>query len=160
MEEKNKPKIKKWHIVFFIFFFLTFLGLKFFWQRHYPIETIILKGQELEVEYAKTVEQSHKGLGGREEFGDYDGMIFLFNEPGEYGFVMRDMNFPIDIVWFNRGEVVDIAPNIPTEPGATEQELHHYRPRIEANIVLELPAGWAEAHNLKIGDKLLLINEQ
>ena len=67
---------------------------------------------------------------------------------------MRGMRFPIDIVWLSDGVVVDIAPSVPIEPGVPEADLRVYYPRLKANTVIELPAGWAEGHGLKIGDEL------
>jgi len=34
-----------------------------------------------------------------------------------------------------------------------------YLPRMEANVVLELPAGWTVRNDLKIGDKITLVEE-
>jgi uncharacterized membrane protein (UPF0127 family) len=76
-------------------------------------------------------------------------MLFLYPFFEKHVFVMRDMKFSIDIIWFNAGEVVDIAPSVPVQP-----QDRQYTPRASANAVLELPAGWAEAHKLQIGDHL------
>jgi uncharacterized membrane protein (UPF0127 family) len=72
---------------------------------------------------------------------------------------MRDMKFPIDIVWFNDGVVVDIASFIKPEFDVPEEDLMIYLPRMEANVVLELPAGWTVRNDLKIGDKITLVEE-
>jgi uncharacterized membrane protein (UPF0127 family) len=85
-------------------------------------------------------------------------MVFLFPETKTHGFVMRDMHFPIDIIWLDHGVVVDIAPSVPVEPGAIESDLRVYYPRKPANIVLELNAGWADAHKLRIGDRMAVID--
>lgn len=127
-----------------------------FTKYHWGEATIGLKDTSLRVLVAKNAYQQEKGLGGRDGFAPHDGMLFLFDFASRYGFVMRDMKFPIDIVWFNAGVVVDIAPNVLAEPGVPEERLRRYLPRAEANLVLELPAGWAAAHGLQIGDRLEL----
>lgn len=126
------------------------------WKSHWATATIELAGEELNVLVAKTLYQRHKGLGGRGKLAPYDGMIFLFDLPGRYAFVMRDMKFPIDIIWLRNGEVVDIAPNAQPE-NKLENELTRYYPRVEADLVLEVPAGWSARVGVKIGDKFRVV---
>lgn len=116
-----------------------------------PVQIIVLKGETLNVAMPQTIAQMRKGLGERDSIAPYDGMLFVFDVRGEHGIVMRKMRFPIDIVWFDRTTVVDIAPHVPPED-APEQLLTVYRPRTAATMVLELPAGWAAAHTLEVGD--------
>lgn len=153
-----EKKIKKWHwvILFLIIFFA--IGLKFY-QNKFPDTFIDLKGERLNILIANTVYQQYKGLGGRDSLGEYDGMIFLYSLPVKPVMVMRDMNFSIDVVWFLDGGVVDIAPSLPVELDKDKSELTKYYPRSQANAVLELPAGWTKAHNLKIGDKMVLVED-
>jgi hypothetical protein len=44
------------------------------------------------------------------------GMLFVFDTPGQYGFWMKDMRFPLDMVWINADKTVagvtkDILPS-------------------------------------------------
>lgn len=148
-------KIKKWYWIFFGILCLSFFGLKI-WRYRWPHMQIELKDQKLNVLVARDEWHRQRGLGKRESLEKNDGMIFFFSDFGKHAFVMRDIKFPIDIVWFNKGEAVDFAPNVPLEPGKPEQDLKRYLPRQDANLVLELPAGWTIEHGLKIGDKLNL----
>lgn len=146
--QRNQQKIKKSHLI--TLGLVAFFGIALrLWQFHYNTEHVILKNEKLYVQLAETPKQWYKGLGGRENMGEFDGMFFLFPFFEKHVFVMRDMKFSIDIVWFNAGKVVDIAPSVPVHP----QDMQ-YTPRALANAVLELPAGWAEAHKLQIGDRL------
>lgn len=139
-------------------FVICAIGL-FLWQFRWPTATVVLKDTPLEVLVAKTPKHHFQGLGGRERLAPYDGMLFLFPFPRRIGIVMRDMNFPIDIVWLDGAEVVDFVTNVEPEPGVDEEDLTAYYPRAEVDIVLELPAGWADAHGLQIGDRLDVIDE-
>lgn len=153
---KNKKKIKTWHWVFFLVIFATGIGLRI-WQNKTPIIQVELKNQILDVMLAKTIYQQQKGLGGRESLDPYDGMVFVYSDLSRPVMVMRDMEFSIDIVWFEGGKVIDIASSLPLEPGASENELTRYYPRKKADLVLQLPAGWVEENILKIGDKISLV---
>ncbi len=156
--DENKKKIKSWHIVFLLILGISFIGMKI-WQRHWPEAVVSLKDTELNVLVAKTPKHMYQGLGGREYFGEHDAMLFIFGSKAKQGIVMRNMKFPIDIVWFDDGVVVDLVSNVKPEFDVPEEKLMVYYPRVEANAVLELPAGWALRHNLKIGDKIALVEE-
>ncbi|KKW41775.1 MAG: hypothetical protein UY92_C0014G0100 [Candidatus Magasanikbacteria bacterium GW2011_GWA2_56_11] len=123
------------------------------WKWHWPEASVVLSGRELRVQVAKTFYHQHRGLGGREALAPYDGLLFPFGIPSRYAFVMRDMRFPIDIIWFRGGAVVDIAPNVQPE-NRPEEQLTRYYPRTEADLALEVPAGWAERHGVKLGDRI------
>ena len=149
----KKVKYKKMYIVFFAIFLVVAIGLKL-WEYKYADTVVTLKGQELNVIIAKNPRQKYKGLSGRESLGIYDGMIFPYAYPKKVGIVMRDMLFPIDIIWIEDGAVVDIAAGIEPQQVEKEEDLDVYLPRVDASIVIELKAGWSETNGLKIGDKL------
>ena len=136
---------------------VTAIVLGFRQKLHWPTAWIELGGKRLEVLVADTIGHQHIGLGKRDDLGVYGGMLFIHSEAKKYGIVMRDMRFPIDIVWLNNGEVIDIAPNVPTEPGVPESQLRVYYPRKSATAVLELPAGWTEKNGVRIGDVVRVI---
>jgi len=114
--------------------------------------TISLKGTTLRVTLATTTADRERGLGGRTGLASDEGMLFVFDTDGLYAFWMKDMKFSIDMVWLSSdGTVVYMAKNVSpdTYPAA-------FTPDTPARYVLELPAGWADAHGLKVGDKASL----
>jgi len=151
-------RLTKFQKIFLLVFLLSAAGL-WLWSWRWPTAVIELGGETLEVLVAKSPRHQYRGLGRRDTLSPYDGMLFVFTITHRVGIVMRDMRFPLDIIWLNKGEVVDIAPNVPLEPGRDASELTVYRPRLSANTVLELPAGWVEEHGLKIGDRLRVLKE-
>ena len=159
MTQKKQTHLKTTHIILLVALLLGGIiskAVQYLWTD----TTIVLKDQSLSVLVAKNRYQLQKGLGGRETLEPYDGMLFVFGSQGARpGIVMRDMTIPIDIVWLHKGVVVDIAKQVLPEPGKTEEQLSVYYPRTQANIVLELPAGWADAHGLVIGDTLTVLEE-
>lgn len=122
-------------------------------QRSPRAATIIVGDQTLDVLVATTPVQQYRGLGGRSSLAPYDGMLFPSFSRQYLTVVMRDMEFSIDIIWADNGEIVDIAPAVPLEPGTPDDELFQYRPRVPASAFLEVPAGWAAAHDIRIGDR-------
>lgn len=154
MSENKKSEIKKWQLGVLGLIIIFTIGLKLYYAFYWPKATIKINNQVLNVLVANNIKHWQNGLGKFTDLGKYDGMLFVFPEVKQHVFVMRDMKFPIDIIWFKKGAIVDIAPNLPLEPGRTEEQLTLYPARDESDRVLEIPAGYAQKFNYKIGDKL------
>ncbi len=90
-----------------------------------------------------------QGLSGRESLQEGEGLLFVFDRPGRHSFWMKDMNFPIDIIWLEGdGDVVHIEKDV--RPDSYPQT---FTPRLPARYVLEVNAGFTENQNIKVGDK-------
>src|SRR3989338_5744277 len=63
---------------------------------------LILNGKVFLVEIVDTFILREKGLSGHKPILDNEGMFFVFDKPDNYGFWMKDMQFPIDIIWLNK----------------------------------------------------------
>jgi uncharacterized membrane protein (UPF0127 family) len=111
---------------------------------------ILMPNGALEVEVANTRASRELGLSGRKQMGDDEGVLFVFDAPGRYGFWMKDMQFPLDIVWINEnGIVVSIERNL--SPDTYPQT---YMNQADASYVLEMKAGLAEKFGLYLGSKV------
>lgn len=100
------------------------------------------------VELAKTPKEQTRGLSGKAILPENQGMLFLYDKPGLYSFWMKDMRFPIDIIWIDEGyKVIDITKNIPPESFP-----NNFRPSSPAQYALEVNAGFADRNNISIGD--------
>lgn len=114
--------------------------------------TIEIKGFPLGVEVAQTVIARQRGLSDRSMLSENRGMLFVFKEAGLHGIWMKDMRFPIDILWLDAGGVVlDFMRN-----ALPESYPHVFYPRRSATFVLEIPANFTELHGVKIGDVVSL----
>ena len=104
-------------------------------------------------EIADTSELKQRGLGGRTSMNDDHGMLFVFEAPGIYGFWMKDMNIPIDMVWIDdQYRVVSIDSNI-----ATSTYPNSYFPPKNVSYVLELNAGVAKKIGIATGTPLKVV---
>lgn len=113
---------------------------------------VILNGKEIAVVIADTKTLQEKGLSGYKKLEPNEGMFFVFSTPGAYGFWMKDMLFPIDIIWFDKDyRVVDLW-----EHATPESYPKVYVPQKEAKYVLEVVSGFSSAHAVKYGDLLEL----
>lgn len=105
-------------------------------------------------EYVDTPEAMARGLSGRDSLSPDRGMLFRFIVPGIYPFWMKDMRFPIDIVWLHEGKVIGVTPDIDPQIGASEEELRRYAPPGPVTQVLELAAGRAVTLGIETGAEL------
>ncbi|BEQ15638.1 DUF192 domain-containing protein [Desulfoferula mesophila] len=92
--------------------------------------------------------QRLKGLGGRQNLAPGQGMLFIFAGRA-LGMCMRDMKFPLDFVWLDQGKVCQIDPNVPAGG-----ERVTVRAKVPAQMVLEVPSGWAQEHGVYVGQEV------
>lgn len=127
--------------------FAVFCSGWVYYVRHSPQPrgVVTIGGERFEVEMAQTDEERSRGLGGRDFLCSHCGMLFVFDMPGRYGFWMKDMRFPVDILWIRDGRVVFVAYAV-----APERE-DVLQPWMEADQVLEIPAGTAKELGVEEG---------
>ena len=110
-----------------------------------------INGQKFNIEIAKTDAEKEIGLSKYNKISDDFGMYFPFGSSNYYSFWMKDMKFPIDIIYLNKNEVVQIFKNAPI-PNNREDELEIYRNQNPADSVLEINANLSNKYSIKIGD--------
>ena len=109
----------------------------------------------INAEIAETDQTRTQGLSGRESLLENAGMLFVFDTSGIYGFWMKDMHFPIDIIWISDEKVV-VGTASNTLP---ESYPLIYYPPSAVRYVLEVPAGYAETHNINVGSNAVFAFE-
>ena len=115
-----------------------------------PLYPLRIGSATVRVELAQTDEEKEQGLSGRQSLAPETGMLFVFSTPERYKFWMKEMLFPIDILWIDaKGTIVDFRRSLSpdTYPAIFE-------PSVEAQYVLELPSRTVDAMSIKRGDSL------
>jgi hypothetical protein len=98
-----------------------------------------------------------RGLGGVDALGADHGMLFVHGRSRREIYWMKGMRFPIDIIWCHGGRVVHVTPDVPPPgPGSSPDELPRLSIRHDADMVIEVPAGWAAVHGVEPGGLLSL----
>ncbi len=116
-----------------------------------PEAWVTIRGQRVAAELALTPAQQARGLGERDSLGWNQGMLFVYDEASFYAFWMKGMRFDIDIIWIRDDRVVDIAHRVQHVPGGNGPTV---RPRELSETILEVPAGYAQSHGWRIGDRV------
>ncbi|WP_436924778.1 DUF192 domain-containing protein [Halosimplex amylolyticum] len=105
----------------------------------------------VEVRVADTRAKRYLGLSNTSALAMDEGMLFVHAEEGTHGYVMRDMAFPLDIVFVGADERVNEIHHagVPEESPETAY-------RGEARWVLEVPRGWANETGVDAGDRIAI----
>lgn len=124
-------------------------------------KVVVIGDTTITVEVANSKAEKTKGLSGRSSLAENSGMLFPYPETGIPSFWMKDMQIPLDIIWIAGNKIVDIDKNVPfPEPGTKDSDLPIYQPSVATNYVLEVTAGFADKHGIKIGDSVDLSTAQ
>ncbi|MEK6858007.1 MAG: DUF192 domain-containing protein [Nanoarchaeota archaeon] len=111
--------------------------------------SVIINGSKVNVEIADSPEEHQKGLMFHGPLKENEGMLFIFPDESKRSFWMKNVFFPIDIVFLNsEKKVVDLKDDFylcVKEPC----ELFTSKP---AKYAIELQRNFIEKHNVKVGD--------
>lgn len=150
--------MKKLLLIFIIFLILIgaiFLTQKYikggtiFFLNKTPVATI--NNHSFRVSAAVSQKEHETGLSKTQSLSEDQGMIFLFEKPEYYSFWMKNMKFPVDIIYINNDKIVTIKNNA-APPKNNEENLIIYTPTGPSDKVLEIQAGLSEKYGFKIGD--------
>jgi uncharacterized membrane protein (UPF0127 family) len=95
------------------------------------------------VRIADTATKRLVGLSETDSLDPDSGMLFVHDSEGSQSYVMRDVSFPLDIVFIDsEGQITDVY-HAPVDGGSYEGR---------AQYVLEVKRGWANATGVDIGD--------
>ncbi|OGD63721.1 hypothetical protein A2160_03515 [Candidatus Beckwithbacteria bacterium RBG_13_42_9] len=120
---------------------------------------ITINNTTLNLELAKTEAQKEKGLGEHKPLTENEGMLFVYSPPEQVSFWMKDMTFPIDIIYISDGKVMQISPSVLPPPAHTPlKNLKTYHSQKPVDYVLETSAGWCEKNQVQIGNVAILEN--
>lgn len=112
------------------------------------IDWLTLRNSSYFLSTASSAEEQQKGLGGLTGMHASRGMIFPYDKEAERCFWMKDMRFPIDIIWVDANKKVShIEQNL--QPDTYPQS--YCAP---GQYVIELNAGEAHKNGLKTGSPL------
>lgn len=143
----------------FLFFILAFLigilvsiKLQMYLSVGKTGAELIINGQLIKVEMAKTDKEISRGLSGRDKLDNNQAMLFIFEETGNYPFWMNGMKFDLDAVFIKGETVVDIIENI-AFPRNNDQS-QTFQAKVEFDKVLEVNSGTIKRLGIKVGDRM------
>jgi len=102
-------------------------------------------------EIANTDAEKINGLTNKTNLEENQGMLFVFSEEDYYGFWMKNMKIPIDMIFIDKDNtVIDIWKDAqPCKENCTS-----YVSKEKSMYVLEVKSNFTDRHNVTIGSKI------
>jgi len=114
--------------------------------------TVYIDNIVLSVSVADSSQERTAGLSGVSALSELEGKLFIFDEDNRHGIWMKDMELPIDVLWFNSDlELVHIEEAIQPSSYPTV-----FAPDQDARFVIETNAHLADSLQIQLGDRLTL----
>ncbi len=126
----------------------------------FPRGTIKVDDHVLEVQIADNEPRRLRGLMFQEQLPLDQGMLFVFDKPGVYSLWMINMQFSLDMIWFDEsGNVVHIETDVqPCQSAVETMTCPSQIPTAFASYVLEVTSGFVEQFNIDENTKLEIIS--
>ena len=141
-----------------LFVFVCILLVVFAWALRRPssprvssARTVSVGRHAFSVEVADTMASRARGLSGHAPLGENEGMLFIFQGITSGPFWMKDMLFPLDLIWIRDGIVVGTTENaLPM----SQTGFLLYPPPMAVDAVLEVNVGTVKRLHVIRGDEV------
>ncbi len=119
----------------------------------YPGVPVVHIGEiPMQVEIADTKEERDKGLSGRKDLKNVNGMLFVFDTTDYHGIWMKDMRFPIDVIWVSEDlKVISVERNL--QPSSYPKS---FIPPTPARYAIETNPNYADTFGIVPGKSVVL----
>ena len=123
--------------------------------KYFPNDIIpknaTINGHIFDLEIVDNIRTRTKGLSDRNVISDNTGMLFVFPSEGLHKFWMKNVHFPLDLLYVSADHrIIDIQTMHP-ERNVTDARLAIYTPPIDVPLALEVPGGTTSRLNIKVG---------
>lgn len=150
--------MKKVFIIYGILIVAVILLALFKFRNLLPFDSkqeVSINNHKFSVEVVQSDKDKTIGLTKYNSLAQNQGMLFVFDHKGLYAFWMKNMKFPIDMIFISDGKVVSIVSDAqPADKNATNPPM--YTPSQPVNDVLEINAGLSKKYNINKGDTVIL----
>jgi uncharacterized membrane protein (UPF0127 family) len=113
-------------------------------------ELLTINGNKIRIEIAKSSQKKSEGLCCRDSLPDDHGMLFVYDQPGDYRFWMKDTKIPLDMIWIDSNKkIVHIEEDV--QPSSYPKSFGSNDP---AQYVLETNAGFVKKYQIQKRDNV------
>src|SRR5919109_2766517 len=101
------------------------------------------------IDVADDAQERNRGLMFRKSLESNNGMLFVFEEPGNLSFWMKNTYIPLDMIFIDKDlRIVDIKENV--QPCIHEDPCPSYSSKEPAKYVIEVYAGFTKQNKIDI----------
>ncbi len=138
-------------LFFAIVIMIFIISFMYFSRNQEKIKSVCIEDKKcFNVQIAETKKEMKIGLSNRSSLNSDSGMLFVFDAENIPYFWMKDMQFPLDIIWINQNmKIVGIEKNLqPCNPA----NCGLFKPNEKAKYVIEINGNQSGQYNFKVGD--------
>ena len=124
------------------------------WRIYFPeLVPLTIGPVTVEASVADSIVEKIKGLSHTPMLPNGVVKLFMFGAEGEHSIWMKDMNYPIDIMWIEKGgKIVHIEKDV-----SPDSYPKSFSSPISAWYVIEANAGFVASSSIQVGDKMTLV---
>lgn len=130
------------------------------WRRYYPITyTMRIDDTVVEASVADTLSKRITGLSDTPYLPPNVVKLFAFGVPGTHSIWMKDMNYPLDIIWAAEdGTIVHIEENVSpdTYDSDNPNNSQKFASPVDSWFVVETNAGFVAEHEIELGEIVMI----
>lgn len=134
---------------------LIFVAVCFwvFYSAYNHYDRVIVGGKTFLVDTVRSKYAMQVGLSDRDKLLSDNGMLFVFKNPEKHGIWMKNMKFPIDILWIDQNfKIIHMEKSI-----ATSTYPKVFTPNSSDMYVLEISAGQLDVLGVKTDDFVVFL---
>jgi uncharacterized membrane protein (UPF0127 family) len=123
------------------------------WRTYYPVVVPIIIGSTTAVaSIADSMPELIKGLSDTPYLPDTVVKLFAFGSGGKHAIWMKDMNYPLDIMWLDTsGKIVHIEEDV-----SPDSYPESFAPPTASLYVIEANAGFVASSSVSVGDDVVV----
>jgi uncharacterized protein len=115
-------------------------------QPKLPVLKLWVGTNQVSAEIASTLHQIQTGMMFRTNMAEMEGMLFVFPQPQQVAFYMKNTLIPLSCAYIDReGTILETFEMQPLNETAIPSKSH------EVQYVLEMKQGWFDRHGIKPG---------
>lgn len=139
-----------WLIIFAFLVYAGWQAFQYIIDQQIPRVPLTVHGTSFQARVVSSPEARQKGLSGTSQLPRTEAMLFDFGSDDTWGIWMKDMNYPIDIVWLDKDKRI-IYMVKQAEPSSYPYT--SFKPSKPARYVIEFAEDTINGKDLTIGDK-------
>lgn len=142
--------MNKRFIIFFVSVILVFVFLSSFLLLKRDFLNLVINGFKFDVSIAEKESEWQRGLSFRKSIKENEAMLFVFPYEDRWSIWMKDMNFPIDVLWLDSNKkIIYLIDNM-----TPESYPNFFVPKEKSKYVVEMSSNMIEKLAIKKGDQV------
>ena len=122
----------------------------------FATKSVSLGKHKLLVAIADNKVKRLKGLMNRSGWGEWQGMLFIFEEEAPRVFWMKNTQLPLSIGFFDKNKVLLEIQDLEPTRSIFQKKVDRAFSKKAVQYVLEVPRGWFKKHKVRLGAQLTI----